>query len=357
MANDLIITETLKPLEVFAQGGADPLLDKIKEMVANFVPDMTTEKGRKEIASLAYKIAQSKTALDNMGKDLVAEKKKETSLVDAERRRIRDELDTLKESVRAPLTKWEEEEKSRIELCRMLIESMQETANNCAQNWQTMPIEQMRADLDGIQNCEKYHNPDWREFAHRASEVTSSGAAKVTEAIEKRLKYDAEQAEMKRLRDEEAARITKAREEKIAAEAAEEARKKAEEKAAEKLRAEQQERERIEQERQAEKKRAEDAEKKAAEQAKKAEQEKAEAAAKAEREKQEAVEAERKRAEDEQKRQAEEEERRAANKRHKGKINRAVREAIMAEGFDEAQATHLVKLIAAGVIPHTQISY
>ncbi|EES5368095.1 cell envelope biogenesis protein TolA, partial [Escherichia coli] len=38
----------------------------------SFVPDITTAKGRKEIAYLAYKVAQTKTYLDGLGKDLVA---------------------------------------------------------------------------------------------------------------------------------------------------------------------------------------------------------------------------------------------------------------------------------------------
>ncbi|OCS62006.1 hypothetical protein BBZ50_02590 [Escherichia coli] len=51
----------------------------------SFVPDITTAKGRKEIASLAYKVAQTKTYLDGLGKDLVAELKEIPKLIDANR--------------------------------------------------------------------------------------------------------------------------------------------------------------------------------------------------------------------------------------------------------------------------------
>ena len=63
-------------LQVFsAAAGLDPYLAKIKEELDAFVPDVTTKKGRDAIASIAHKVARSKTALDNIGKELVAELK------------------------------------------------------------------------------------------------------------------------------------------------------------------------------------------------------------------------------------------------------------------------------------------
>jgi len=55
--------------------GLEPYLAKIKEELDSFVPDVTTKKGRDAIASIAYKVAKGKTALDNIGKELVAELK------------------------------------------------------------------------------------------------------------------------------------------------------------------------------------------------------------------------------------------------------------------------------------------
>lgn len=76
----------------------------------SFVPDITTAKGRKEIASLAYKVAQTKTYLDGLGKDLVAELKEIPKLIDANRKTVRDRLDELKAKARQPLTDYEEEQ-------------------------------------------------------------------------------------------------------------------------------------------------------------------------------------------------------------------------------------------------------
>jgi len=61
-------------LQVFqAANGLDPYLQQIRAEIDAFVPDVSTKKGRDAIASIAHKVARSKTALDNVGKELVAE--------------------------------------------------------------------------------------------------------------------------------------------------------------------------------------------------------------------------------------------------------------------------------------------
>lgn len=87
---------------------------RIRAEVDAHTPDLTTESGRKAIASLAYKVARTKTAIDDAGKLLTEEWRGKINVVDASRREIRDRLDTLKAEVRAPLTEWEAREEKRI---------------------------------------------------------------------------------------------------------------------------------------------------------------------------------------------------------------------------------------------------
>lgn len=47
-----------------ADRGLDPIIKRIRDEVKSRAPDLTTAKGRKAIASLAYDIAKSKVALD-----------------------------------------------------------------------------------------------------------------------------------------------------------------------------------------------------------------------------------------------------------------------------------------------------
>lgn len=85
-------------------------LAQIREEALALVPDITTDKGRKEIASVAHKVAQSKVAIDKVGAALVKPLKDQAKVIDKERKRYKDDLDALKMEVRKPLSDWEEEQ-------------------------------------------------------------------------------------------------------------------------------------------------------------------------------------------------------------------------------------------------------
>ena len=112
---ELVETKTLDALVIFTNpDGLDKILKEIEAKVSGIVPDISTQKGRKEIASLAYKVAQSKTLIDKLGAELTADWKDRAKKVDVSRKRARDFLDSLKDRVRQPLTEWEEAEAKRI---------------------------------------------------------------------------------------------------------------------------------------------------------------------------------------------------------------------------------------------------
>ena len=110
-----LITINLTPAKLFSDNGLDPILQEIKKKVDAFEPDVESNKGRKEIASFAMKIAKSKVYIEKMGKELVADMKAKTKLIDAERKRSRDFLDSEKVRARKPLTDYEDAEKIRVE--------------------------------------------------------------------------------------------------------------------------------------------------------------------------------------------------------------------------------------------------
>jgi len=99
-----------------------PFLAQIRAEIDAFVPDVSTKKGRDAIASMAYKVAKSKTALDGLGKELVAELKQIPALIDAERKRMRDTLDAWRDEVRKPVDDWEAEQ-AAIEAKRLADEA------------------------------------------------------------------------------------------------------------------------------------------------------------------------------------------------------------------------------------------
>ncbi len=110
-STSLIVLEPTKIAELFTvDGGFHPLLDKLAVDVKSFVPDVSSNKGRNEIRSLAAKVARTKTYLDGEGKELVARYKELPKKIDEERKYLRDFLDKLKDEVRLPLTQYEEAE-------------------------------------------------------------------------------------------------------------------------------------------------------------------------------------------------------------------------------------------------------
>lgn len=350
-------------LAVFtAPAGLDPYLQKIIDECDAFVPDVSTVKGRKEIASLAHKVAKAKVALDEIGKELVADLKDVPKKIDAERKRMRDLLDDLKDKVRAPLTAWDEAEQQRVIAHEQAIAA----------------LEYMAVDLDGMTSAQLRLavteaeavklGENWEEFEVQAARAKERVVAKLHEALANREKYEAEQAELAQFRAAELVREKAEHEARIAREAADRARIEAEQRAqAErdaatrreadakaaadrrelelKLQAEQAERavaqaeiNRLAAIQQAEKDRiaAEQRQAQAVEQARLAEI-KRQADAKAAEEAETA--------------------RREADKKHKAKINNAALAAFIDQGLPEDCAKKAVVLIAKGGIPGVKISY
>lgn len=331
--------------------GLEPYLQQIRAHLDTFEADVSTKKGRDAIASTAYKVAKGKTALDNLGKSLVDELKREPAMVDAERKRMRDLMDQWKEEIRKPLTDWEEAEEARQARHKAGIEWFQLRAKE----YHDLDLQELRASLTEVEG--KVVDASWEEFEAEAHRAKAKTVEALQTAISAREKLEAEQAELAKLRAEAAAREQKDREESIAREAAERAQREAEAKA-------QAEREAtIKREAEA----AAAAERRELElklQAERAEREKAEAQ---QREAQARADAERKAAEavaEEQRRvaaqaaaEAKEAERRERDKAHKTAVNRAALDAFVQGGMTEECAKLAVTLIAKKAIPAVSITY
>lgn len=95
--------------------GFGSVYTKIEKEIAETPVDMTTQKGRDAIRSLAYKIAQTRTGLDDLGKTSTAGLTDVVKAVNEERAEMNETLKKMQADVRAPLTAWEEKEKRREE--------------------------------------------------------------------------------------------------------------------------------------------------------------------------------------------------------------------------------------------------
>lgn len=339
-------------LQVFqAANGLDPYLRKIREEIDAFVPDVTTRKGREAIASIAYKVARSKTALDNVGKDLVAELKEIPKKVDAERKRMRDLLDAWQEEVRRPLNAWQAAEDDRIDKHNERLNWLKSLSDDLG-SLASPQLNGLIAEAEGMQL-----GPHWEEFEAEAATAKDKVLAELRAALKKREALEYEQAELARLRAESEAREQKEREERIAREAADRARLEAEQKAqAEREAAQRRELELKLQAEQAERARAQaEADRVAAEQ--RAEQERQAAARRAEQAAEQAREEERRRADAAAAEIVRQQEARERDEAHRRTINRAALDAFIAGGMPESCAKQAVTLIAQRKIPNIAISY
>ncbi|MDV1189274.1 hypothetical protein [Raoultella planticola] len=329
---DLVVIEKKNAMAVFTNNDQlDPLIEAIEKEARSLVPDVTTKKGRDAIASMAHKVARSKTYIDNAGKDLVAELKALPKQIDESRRVVRERLDALKDEVRRPLTEWEAEQE-RIKA---------EEAMNA------LHAEALEMNIKFDQELAAKFEADHEMALLMNDAFDREQAAKKAEAERQRI---AREEEIKRQAEEEAKR-----------EAAEKAQREIDAAAAREREAilakERAERERIEAQQ-------------------RAEREQREAAERAEREKQAAVEAERRKAQEEadrirreaeqreqarlaeEKRKADEQARREADVKHRKAVSVEVVKALMANtSLTRDQAIEVLTAVKDGRIPHTGISY
>ncbi|PEN25018.1 hypothetical protein F0332_020645 [Klebsiella grimontii] len=328
---DLVVIEKKNAMAVFTNNDQlDPLIEAIEKEARSLVPDVTTKKGRDAIASMAHKVARSKTYIDNAGKDLVAELKALPKQIDESRRVARERLDALKDEVRRPLTEWEAEQE-RIKA---------EEAMNA------MHAEALEMNIKFDQELAAKFEADHEMALLMDKDIDRERADKAAEAERQRI---AREEEIKRQAEEKAKR-----------EAAEKAQREIDAAAA-------REREAILAKERAERERIESQQR--------AEREQREAAERAEREKQAAVEAERRKAQEEadrirreaeqreqarlaeEKRKAEEEARRAADVEHRRGINTAAVQALINQGIPHEWAKACIIAVSLGKVPATTIKY
>lgn len=338
-------------LQVFqAANGLDPYLQQIRAEIDGFIPDVSTKKGRDAIASIAHKVARSKTALDNVGKELVADLKEIPKKIDAERKRMRDLLDAWKDEVRAPLNEWEQAEADRVAKHQAGIDQI-----NLRLECRDLDAAELATNIEWLEGMAI--GDHWEEFEAEAARAKDKALTALREALGARQRYEAEQAELERLRAEAAQREQKEREERIAREAAEKAQREAEQRAqAERDTAAKREADAKAAAEQRElqlKLEAEQSARRELEAQQRAEQAERDAEAKA----QAAAAAERQRQADEQARIEREAKAREADKAHKAKIMGEAKEALMSMNITEELAKAIVLKIARREIPNVTITF
>ena len=202
-ASTMLPAAVTTPAMVFQQDElADVLIRHIESVIAAHKPDLTTDKGRKDIASLAFKVARTKTAIDEAGKALGDDARDLLAKINAKRSKFKEQLQALQDRARAPLDEWQAREDARTETIKALkakLESagivlLSDTAASVRKRLLELRAMEIPGD-DVLQN-----------FNVIIRSLRNSAEATLSAAYERLVVGEAEKAELDRLRREAAER-------------------------------------------------------------------------------------------------------------------------------------------------------
>ena len=305
--------------------------------VAEHVPDVTTEGGRDQIKSLAFRIVKARTGVEDQRKRLTENWRKLTDSVNRNGRAVREKFEALEETARKPLTEWQAREDQRKADIDQAIQGLKDAA--------TISFDDTAASVaERLRQVKSINDLSAERFGERQDEAQNwydKAVADLSAAHARLVKSEAEARELAELREQQArqdretaaaqmAAAREAQDREVAERAAEAARLKAEAEANERVAAAERE-----------------------------------AHAKAQREidaANRALEEERRQREAERKaQQAEDDARqlREQDEAHRRSVNTAIKEALIAVGvgLDDFTARKVVVALIKGEIPNCRVEY
>lgn len=344
---------------IFGHNSLSLFVQAVRAEVIGEVPDLTTDNGRKRIASLAATVARSKTAVDGVGRAYLKQLKGLPKIIEAELREFEADMNAVRDEVRKPLNEWEaEQEKAKA----VVQEAMDELTN-----YYTLPAEGCDSQAIRFRYAQlQSPAPTVEVFGDRLEEAVTKqqyGLGILSKALDERLKFEKDQEELEQLRKDAAARTEQDRIKAAADKAVED------------------ERQRVAQEQQAQRdadaqriQQAEQQAREADQRTQQAERDRIDAEERAENERRQSDQrAEQARLDEQQRQQAEADEanrlrkEREANRAHCGAINKAALDALLAvnmsadgqvESFlSAAEAKAIITAIIRGQIPAVAITY
>ncbi|GGZ22007.1 hypothetical protein [Asticcacaulis endophyticus] len=179
----------------------EKLYADVEQEIADFVPDVTTDKGRKAVASLAFKVTKLKAGIDKAGLKLTEEARSQIDLVNASRRDIKARLEALADQAREPLTKWEEAEEKRIDYAKRMIVHIENVGKGLI-GGEPQAFGILFHELD-----EKINISDLAEFEPAARKAMETARELLTVSYEAHKRAAADRAELERFRAAEAERL------------------------------------------------------------------------------------------------------------------------------------------------------
>lgn len=366
----LVLPSSLVPADVFKKdsGAVDELLGRIKTQVRSEVFDISTEKGRVRLNSVARSIGGAKGKLKEMALGLTEDRKAQIKIVTLETTRMEKEFDKFRDEHLKPLTEWKEKQ-AELEERIKIIEALPAYGEG-----EVATVESLQCRVNSLCGGDAYNDSmEWGDFEVRAETAKSTALELLNAKMESTKKAIAEKEELETLRLAEERRKQKEREATIAAAAAATAKAVAEAEAereakaaADKVEADQIEAARVAREAidkvEADRKLIEDEKAavlaKAKADADRAESDRVAAEVKAKADAAAAVQAEIDKQAAAKKAKEEAEAAREADTVHRAKINNEILDKLIVSGtLNEQTAKKVISIIAKGELPHVSIQY
>jgi hypothetical protein len=165
------------------------------------VPDVSSKTGRDAIASLAYKVARTKTTLDNQGKALTEEWRTNTTKVNNTRNIIKERLEALQVTVRQPLTEWETAEEARVEGHKARLNDLV-AMSKIGFGRPSAELRELLANAEATSASKEV----WEEYAPQAGVAREDAIDTLKRLLATAEKQEREAAELEQLRAEKAER-------------------------------------------------------------------------------------------------------------------------------------------------------
>lgn len=199
---DMVTKVTATPALMFSDNVvADVLFKQIEDTIEKFDYDLSTGVSRKAVASLAYKISQTKTAIDGAGSALIEDATRLVRNINAQRKTFRDRLDELRDKARKPLDDWETAQAKREADARALIEQIKaeaviqlgETAASVRTRYMLLKGTELKAEALG-------------DFYNIAKSTHETAVQALSTGYQRLVREEDDRAELRRLQEAEAAR-------------------------------------------------------------------------------------------------------------------------------------------------------
>ena len=200
-------------------------MQEFKRQYDGVVYDLAVPEQEKKARSDRYTIGKVISALDERHKEIKAPLKEKVDLIDGERKHIKDELLDVQGKIKSQIDAHEAKIQAHQETLSAKVEALRLNMDNLT-SISANGLATLRDNLINTVIDETYEDhKDEAEF------VRSESVGKLDVIIAARVKYEADQVELEKLRKESVARSQAERDEKIRKEASERAQREAEEKA------------------------------------------------------------------------------------------------------------------------------